>query len=85
MHKLLTGDNDEIIAGVYRECMVSTSNHTYPDHECIKESIARIVRNYEMKVKAVDIDKYHRAGRLLLEILSLHPFLDGNGRLSRLL
>lgn len=85
MHELLTDDNEEIIAGEYRECMVSTSNHTYPNHKCIKESIARIVRNYELEVKAVDVDKYHRAGRLLFEIVSLHPFLDGNGRLSRLL
>ena len=85
MHELLTGDNEKIIAGEYRECMVSTSSHTYPDHKCIEESIARIVTNYEMKVKAVGVDKYHRAGWLLLEILSLHPFLDGNGRLSRLL
>lgn len=77
MHKLLTGDNEEMIAGEYRECMVSTSNHTYPDHKCIKESIARIVRNYEMEVKAVDIDKYHRAVRLLLHEL-MHNFLTGD-------
>ena len=83
MHKIFTDDEEEIFAGEYRKNMVSTFNHTYPDHTCIQRSIARIVDTY--MYNTCHIDKYHKAGRLLFEIASLHPFSDGNGRLSRLL
>ena len=82
MCNLRTDDGEEIAAGEYRTSMVSTWSHTYPDHTCIEENVKKIVAQYESEDI---IDKYERAGWLLFEVLSLHPFLDGNGRLSRLL
>lgn len=83
MHNLHTDEGEKITAGEYRTSMVSTWLHNYPDHTCIEENVKKIVTQYEEKTDAVD--KYERAGFLLFEVLSLHPFLDGNGRLSRLL
>ena len=72
-----------IEAGEYRQGPVCTGNHTYPDHKCVPESMKKIIDQYNDKFK-VEHDPYELAAWLLYEVLSLHPFIDGNGRISRL-
>lgn len=76
-------------AGAYRKCSVhagslSAGYHIYPSWEWIPDSMAKIVKTYEDKIHS-DHDPYALASWLYFSVVSLHPFVDGNGRISRLL
>ena len=71
-------------AGYYRVCSVFAGNHTFPAHTCIPASMERIVKEYNDKFSKPH-DLYELASWLHLKVVSLHPFEDGNGRISRLL
>ena len=76
----------KINAGEYRKISVVTgSGHIYPSHTCILPNMNRIVKDYNMKISKPDHDPYELASWLYFEVVSLHPFEDGNGRTSRLL
>lgn len=86
MKDLVTGSGDcKINAGEYRQCAVGTGmTHTYPDPDCVSSTMTRIVREYEDKFNDPNHHPMHIAAWLLFELLSIHPFEDGNGRVSRL-
>ena len=71
-------------AGDYREIPVCAGLHTFPAYHCIPASMARIVKEYNEKFSKPH-DRYQLASWLHLQVVSLHPFEDGNGRISRLL
>ena len=85
MHGLHTSDNLEIHAGVYRTCSVSADNHVFPHYDTVPLSMTRLVTKYNDHQKRPDHDPFELASWLLLEFLTIHPFEDGNGRVSRLL
>jgi hypothetical protein len=71
--------------GAYRNGPACTgSGHTFPSHTCIPDAMARIVKQYNEKFSQPH-DRYQLASWLHLNVVTLHPFLDGNGRISRLL
>ena len=84
MAGLITKDRKEVLAGEFRKEAVHTKTRNYPDHHEIPREMEKITRNYNSK-SSKDHDPFELAGWLLLNLLSLHPFLDGNGRVSRLL
>ena len=85
MNDLVTGDGEIIHAGQYRRCSVSAGlTHTYPDYKSVPSTVERIVKEYEKKFNTPEHNPLHLAAWLLFELLSIHPFEDGNGRLSRL-
>lgn len=47
--------------------------------------MSAIVEEYNKRTKTPAHDPYELAGWLYFKIVSLHPFEDGNGRISRLL
>ena len=71
-------------AGQYRQGPVFAGNHTFPAHDCIPSSMERIVKEYEAKFSQPH-DRYELASWLHFNVVTLHPFIDGNGRISRLL
>ena len=89
-HKLLmrglhTSDKLEIHAGGYRTCSVSAGDHVYPHYDTILKSMSMMVKKYNDHQKNQEHDPFELASWLLLEFLTIHPFEDGNGRISRLL
>ena len=73
-----------INAGAYRVSSVCAGGHTFPSYTCIPNSMARIVKEYNDKFSKPH-DRYELASWLYFNVVSLHPFEDGNGRISRLL
>lgn len=84
IHQLiLKGINDDN-AGRYRRENVSIKGavHVPPDFIMVPELMERLISNYK------DWNKYHpiiKATLLHGELVKIHPFVDGNGRTSRLL
>lgn len=83
IHQLVLKDIDNENAGRYRTENVTIRGavHIPPDYLIVPELMERLVLNYK------DWDKYHpiiRAALLHGELVKIHPFIDGNGRTSRL-
>ena len=84
MTNLKTEDEIPVNAGSYREIPVHSGDHVFPNHDCVPRNMKKIVDKYNSKASAPH-DPYQLASWLLFEVISLHPFIDGNGRLCRLL
>lgn len=84
MQGLKTDDGVKVNAGIYRTISVHAGIHVFPSFKCVPSNMAKIVTEYESKASNAH-DPYQLASWLLFHVVSLHPFEDGNGRLSRLL
>ena len=84
MINLKTEEGTPVNAGSYREISVHSDDHVFPHHDCVPRNMKKIVDTYNRKA-SVPHDPYQLASWLLFEVLSLHPFVDGNGRTCRLL
>lgn len=87
-HKLLMKDlcseGERINAGEYRTIPVHCGNHSFIDFECVPSSMKILIAEYNEKIQA-EHDSFQLASWLLMQMLLIHPFQDGNGRVSRLL
>ena len=83
VHKELTTDLlSEVESGVLRKVPVYISNclHTTPDAELVEGLLKSSINKFNKSNKTlVDIFIFK------LEFVSIHPFVDGNGRVSRIL
>lgn len=85
IHRLvLKGINDRY-AGSYRDqtVMISGAQHIPPEPFLIKEQMENFIKWYNL-----DAQKLHpveRAAMVHIIFVGIHPFIDGNGRTSRLL
>ena len=84
MRGLKTEQGETVNAGCYRKVSVHAGQHVYPCHECIPANMTKIVEEYNRK-SSEPHDMYQLASWLHYNVVSLHPFEDGNGRISRLL
>ncbi len=80
-HQLLM--EDILAGGLYRRVNVGLKGlHQPPDHVKVYDRMRRMVDDLEFRFTGTAIEK---AAFLTLTISKIHPFIDGNGRLSRLM
>lgn len=85
IHRLvLKGIQDEN-AGVYRKenVLIGGATHRPPDHVVVPELMERFVQTVENEWST--LHPVERAAKVHAEFVKIHPFIDGNGRTSRLL
>lgn len=84
IHQLVLKEIDDENAGRYRRENVTIKGaaHTPPDYLKVPELMEKLILNYE------NWNGFHpiiQAALLHGELVKIHPFVDGNGRTSRLL
>lgn len=83
IHQLVLKEIDDKNAGKYRDenVRIMGAKHIPPDYLIIPELMEKLILNYK------DWKKYHpiiKAALIHGELVKIHPFVDGNGRVSRL-
>ena len=83
IHYFILKGIDEDNAGAYRRSNVKIKGATHipPDYLIVPELMEKLIINYN------SWDRYHpiiKAALLHGELVKIHPFVDGNGRVSRL-
>ena len=83
-HLILKGIDDEY-AGVYRDqqVLIAGAKHTPPVHYLIQEQMEHMMKWYEEESR--NFHPIARGAMLHVIFVGIHPFIDGNGRTSRLL
>ena len=84
IHQLILKEIDNENAGRYRKenVTIKGATHIPPDFVKVPELMEKLILNYETW------NKYHpiiQAALLHGELVKIHPFIDGNGRTSRLI
>ncbi len=84
IHQLVLKDIDDENAGRYRRENVTIKGaiHIPPDYLKVPELMEKLVLNYQ---NWNDFHSIIQAALLHGELVKIHPFVDGNGRTSRLL
>lgn len=84
IHRLILKEIDNNNAGVYRNenVIISGAKHVPPAHYLVREQMGQLINNYQLWG---ELHPLIRAALLHGEFVKIHPFIDGNGRTSRLL
>ena len=84
LHKMLITNIRDDVAGRFRKDneMVRVGNHIGLSPEYIESRIHKILIDYNSEINTPFI---HRIAQLHVEFESIHPFIDGNGRIGRVL
>ena len=85
IHQLILKNIDDDNAGRYRQqnVLISGATSTPPDYTLLNDKMAQLVDWYSN-----DAHKFHpieRAAKVHADFVGIHPFIDGNGRTSRLI
>jgi Fic family protein len=85
IHRLILKGINDNYAGNYRnqQVMISGAEHMPPEPFLIKEHMEDFVKWYN--TKAQELHPIERAALVHIIFVGIHPFIDGNGRTSRLL
>lgn len=85
IHQLILKGIDNENAGRYRNVnvVIAGAMHVPPDHLQIPQRMAALVDWYQ--TQAGSLHPVERAARVHAAFVGIHPFVDGNGRTSRLL
>ena len=85
LHRLVLKGIDDKYAGVYRDqqVLIAGATHTPPAHYLIQEEMDSLMKWYE--TEAISLHSVMRGAMLHAIFVGIHPFIDGNGRTSRLL
>lgn len=85
LHRLVLKGIDDEYAGVYRDqqVFIAGAKHTPPAHYLIQEQMEALIKWYEQEGNT--LHPVVRGAMLHAIFVGIHPFIDGNGRTSRLL
>jgi Fic family protein len=85
IHRLVLKGIQDDNAGVYRKenVLIGGASHRPPDHMIVQELMEQFVSNVENEWSTCH--PVERAAKVHAEFVKIHPFVDGNGRTSRLL
>jgi Fic family protein len=85
IHRLVLKGINDPYAGNYRDqkVIISGAKHTPPEPFLIKEQMEKLINWYN--TDAIKLHPIERAAMLHIIFVGIHPFIDGNGRTSRLL
>jgi len=85
IHHLVLKNIDDKNSGVYRNCNVTIAGakHRPPEFLKVPEKMANFINWYE--TESITLHPVERATMVHGEFVKIHPFVDGNGRTSRLL
>ena len=87
-HQLLmensTSHGKAVAAGQFRDHAVHADTYVYMRHEEVPNEVGRIVEAFNLSVANKE-DPVKIAGNLFYDLITAHPFQDGNGRLCRLM
>jgi len=85
MNGLKREDGEDSMPGEYRLDSVSAGSHQFPPYQYVTSLIDLLVIKYNKRRLEENVDPFRLAAWLSYEFVTIHLFLDGNGRLSRLL
>lgn len=85
LHQLVLKNIDPEHAGRYRQVnvLISGAEHHPPQHVLVPDQMNHLITWYANE--AMGFHPVERAARVHGEFVKIHPFVDGNGRTSRLL
>lgn len=85
IHQLILKNIDDENAGRYRQqnVLISGATTNPPDHTLLNDKMAQFIDWYN--TDAHTLHPIERAAKVHADFVGIHPFIDGNGRTSRLL
>ena len=85
IHQLILKNIDDDNAGRYRQqnVLISGATTTPPDYTLLNDKMTQLVDWYNSE--AHKLHPIERAAKVHADFVGIHPFIDGNGRTSRLL
>ena len=85
IHQLILKNIDDHNAGRYRQqnVLISGATNTPPDYTLLNDKMAHFVDWYNSE--SSQLHPIERAAKVHSDFVGIHPFIDGNGRTSRLL
>ena len=85
IHQLILKNIDDENAGRYRQqnVLISGATTNPPDYTLLNDKMAQFIDWYN--TEAFNLHSVERAAKVHADFVGVHPFVDGNGRTSRLL
>ena len=85
IHQLILKNIDDENAGRYRQqnVLISGATTNPPDYTLLNDKMAQFIDCYNKE--AQNLHPIERAAKVHADFVGIHPFIDGNGRTSRLL
>ena len=85
IHQLILKNIDDHNAGRYRQqnVLISGATNTPPDYTLLNDKMAQFIDWYNTKADLMH--PIERAAKVHADFIGIHPFIDGNGRTSRLI